>query len=93
MTITYKTDNSFFTHIPIPMSWYGVWEVRYWFQTLGGYAAKYRMIADEELDDDRRDLKYRDESSESLSKSLNEAMVVSVPLATSMALTVAVVFV
>ena len=61
MTITYKTDNSFFTHIPIPMSWYGVWEVRYWFQTLGGYAAKYRMIADEELDDDRRDLKYRDE--------------------------------
>jgi hypothetical protein len=61
MTITYKTDNSFFTHIKIPMSWYGVWELRYWFQTLGGYAPKYRMIIDEELDEARLDLKRRDE--------------------------------
>lgn len=43
------------------MSWIGIGEIRYWFQMLGGNVSKYRLIVDEDLDEDRLDLKRREE--------------------------------
>ena len=61
MITNYKSDSSFFTYVKIPMSWIGIGEIRYWFQMLGGNVSKYRIIVDEDLDEERLDLKRREE--------------------------------
>jgi hypothetical protein len=61
MTKTYKIDNSFFMYIRIPISYIGIGEVKYWFHCIAPKTAMYRLIVDEELDENYTDLKEREE--------------------------------
>jgi hypothetical protein len=51
MSITYKTDESFFTIIIPPRGAYGFWTFHKWFQE--NAVAKFRVIRDSEVEEDR----------------------------------------
>jgi hypothetical protein len=61
MNENFKTGNSFFMWIKIPMSYIGIGEIKYWFHCLAPKVAMYRLIVDDELDNAKANLKQREE--------------------------------
>lgn len=59
MTLTYKNDSSFFMYVKPPGSYIGMNSIRQWFQD--SPSAKFRLILDQDLDNNFASLKEIDE--------------------------------
>jgi hypothetical protein len=59
MSLTYKTDSSFFMYVRPPGSYVGINILRQWFQN--SHSAKFRLLIDQELDNNFASLKDADD--------------------------------